>query len=201
MNQNNIILILILISILVAFYAIYLAMENSNLEKQDFSSLDGKNIVIILSNTSTVINIKISDETIILQENHEEEIDLSLEGSPIAFINYFNKIDTDSSIKISGAASLAENFSNLASKINIDWEQIIADYTNDDIAYYSVKISESLKQKSNEVKESITRNLKEYIRDETDIIPSKESINSYIRDVDTLRNKIEMIDAKLKRVK
>ena len=180
---------------------ISLAIENSNLERQDFSSLDGKNILIILSNTSTVINIKIRGETIILQEINEEEIDLSLEGSPIAFINYFNNVDTDSSIKISGAASLAENFSNLASKINIDWEQIIADYTNDDIAYYSVKISESLKQKSNEVKESITRNLKEYIRDETDIIPSKESINSYIRDVDTLRNKIEMIDAKLKRVK
>jgi len=180
---------------------ISLAIENSNLEKQDFSSLDGKTIIIILSNTSTVIYIKIIDENIILQESTEEEVDLSLEGSPIAFINYFNNLDTDSSIKISGAASLAENFSNLAAKINIDWEQIISDYTNDDIAYYSVKISESLKEKSNEVKESFIRNLKEYFRDETDIIPSKESISSYISDVDTLRNKIEMIDAKLKRVK
>ena len=58
-----------------------------------------------------------------------------------------------------------------------------------------------MKEKSNEVKESFVRNLKEYIRDETDIIPSKESISSYISDVDKLRNKIEMIDAKLKRVK
>ena len=32
-------------------------------------------------------------------------------------------------------------------------------------------------------------------------IPSKESINSYVRDVDNLRNKIEMLDVKLKRVK
>ena len=180
---------------------ISLAIENSNLEKQDFQSLAGKNIVIILSNTSTVINIKILDEDIILKESNEEEVDLTLEGSPIAFINYFNNLDTDSSIKISGVASLAENFSNLVEKINIDWEQIIADYTNDDIAYYSIKISESLKEKSNEVKESFVRNLKEYIRDETDIIPSKESISSYISDVDKLRNKIEMIDAKLKRVK
>ena len=180
---------------------ISLAIENSNLDKQDFQSLSGKNIVIILSNTSTVINIKILDEDIILKESNEEEVDLTLEGSPIAFINYFNNLDTDSSIKISGVASLAENFSNLVEKINIDWEQIIADYTNDDIAYYSIKISESLKEKSNEVKESFVRNLKEYIRDETDIIPSKESISSYISDVDKLRNKIEMIDAKLKRVK
>ncbi len=74
-------------------------------------------------------------------------------------------------------------------------------YTTDDIAYYTAKISESLKKKSGDVKESFIRNLKEYIRDETDIIPSKESINSYIRDVDNLRNKIEMLDVKLKRVK
>ena len=58
-----------------------------------------------------------------------------------------------------------------------------------------------MKKKSGDVKESFIRNLKEYIRDETDIIPSKESINSYIRDVDNLRNKIEMLDVKLKRVK
>ena len=180
---------------------ISIAIENSNLEKQDFSSLNGKKITIILSNTSTIINIKINDENIMLQESNDVEPDLSLEGSPIAFINYFNNIDTDNSIKISGAASLAEKFSNVAEKINIDWEQIIANYTTDDIAYYTAKISESLKKNSGGVKESFIRNLKEYIRDETDIIPSKESINSYVRDVDNLRNKIEMLDVKLKRVK
>jgi len=180
---------------------ISIAIENSNLEKQDFSSLNGKKITIILSNTSTIINIKINDENIMLQESNDVEPDLSLEGSPIAFINYFNNIDTDNSIKISGAASLAEKFSNVAEKINIDWEQIIANYTTDDIAYYTAKISESLKKNSGGVKESFIRNLKEYIRDETDIIPSKESINSYVKDVDNLRNKIEMLDVKLKRVK
>ncbi len=109
---------------------ISLAIENSNLEKQDFSSLNGKKITIILSNTSTIINIKINDENIMLQESNDIEPDLSLEGSPIAFINYFNNIDTDNSIKISGTASLAEKFSNVAEKINIDWEQIIAELYN-----------------------------------------------------------------------
>jgi len=176
---------------------ISIAIENSNLEKQDFSSLNGKKITIILSNTSTIINIKINDENIMLQESNDVEPDLSLEGSPIAFINYFNNIDTDNSIKISGAASLAEKFSNVAEKINIDWEQIIANYTTDDIAYYTAKISESLKKNSGGVKESFIRNLKEYIRDETDIIPSKESINSYVKDVDNLRNKIKNMGQKI----
>ena len=71
---------------------ISIAIENSNLEKQDFSSLNGKKITIILSNTSTIINIKINDENIMLQESNDVEPDLSLEGSPIAFINYFNNV-------------------------------------------------------------------------------------------------------------
>ena len=177
------------------------AIENSNIEKKDFLPLNKKIISIILSNTQTIIYLKFNQENIEMCESIEEEADLILEGSPIAFLNYFNNFGESHSIKISGNASLAESFSNIMDKLNIDWEQIISDYTNDDIAYYSVKISESLKEKSNEVKESFIRNLKEYIRDETDIIPSKESISSYISDVDTLRNKIEMIDAKLKRVK
>ena len=50
---------------------ISLAIENSNLEKQDFSSLNGKTIIIILSNTSTVIYIKIINENIILRRKHQ----------------------------------------------------------------------------------------------------------------------------------
>ena len=44
-----------------------------------------------------------------LQESNDVEPDLSLEGSPIAFINYFNNIDTDNSIKIFGNPNLKIN--------------------------------------------------------------------------------------------
>ena len=180
---------------------ISLAIENSNLDKNEFSSLRGKYISIILSNTSTVINLTISEDTFILIESTEVESDLILEGSPIGFLNYINNIGEDHSIKISGKAVLAENFSSIMSKINIDWEQIIAEYTNDSIGFYSAKIYNFFNHKKIEIEESLLRNAKEYVRDETDIIPSKESINNYIEDVDSLRNKIELVDAKLKKIK
>ena len=177
------------------------AIINSNLENDDFSALNNKIISIILKNTSTTINILSSKENFKLIENIDKEPDLILEGSPIAFINYFNDIDTVNAIKISGDASLAEKFSNITQKININWEQIISEYTNDDVAFYSTKILKYVKTKKNEIEESFYRNSKEYFRDETNIIPSKDEIRDYIQEVDNLSNKIEVIEAKLKKTK
>ena len=180
---------------------IQIAIENSNLEKKEFSQLNGKNIFINLQNTQTILYIKVVNSTIELHKIIESDPDLVLEGSPIAFLNYIKNINTNHTIKISGNASLADSFSNLLSKIEINWEQIIAEYINDDAAFYSSKFFSLLKNKANEVEDSLFRNLKEYIDDETDIIPSKDSINKYVKDVDLLRNKIEVMDVKLNKLK
>ena len=180
---------------------IYKAIENSNLEKKDFSTLSNKIISIVLSNTSTTLYIISLEGRFELLEEIEEEADLVLEGSPIAFINYFNNIGSGSSIKVSGDASLAESFSYIMQKIQINWEQIIADYTNDDTAFYSQKILEFFQSKKSEIKESFYRNSKEYFRDEIDIIPTKDQINNYIQNVDNLKNKIEVLEASLKKTK
>ena len=180
---------------------IQVAIDNSNLEEKEFYQLNGKNIFINLRNTSTILYIKAVSNTIELHEIIESDPDLVLEGSPIAFLNYIKNINADHTIKISGNASLADSFSNLLSKMEIDWQQIIAEYINDDTAFYSSKIFNLLKNKTNEVENSLFRNIKEYIDDETDIIPSKDLINKYVKDVDLLRNKIEVMDAKLNKLK
>ena len=177
------------------------AIEHSNLDKKEFSTLNGKIISIILSNTSTVIYISLYESNIKILEDKEVEPDLILEGSPIAFLNYLNNIGESHSIKISGNASLAEKFSQIVSKINIDWEQIISEYTNDEFAFYSSKFMNFFKSKTIEIEESLLRNSKEYFRDETDILPSKEDINDYIEDVDDLKNKIEVIEVKFNKIK
>ena len=180
--------------------AIAIAIENSNLKKKDFQKLNGKYIYIILDNTSMTIYIEILDNTFKLSESIDNQPNLTLQGSPIAFLNYINNSNVENSIQIFGNAALAEDFSGLMAKINIDWEQIIADYTSDDIAFYTSKFINFLKNKKSEIDNSFIRNTKEYFRDETDIIPSKEQINKHIEDVDNLRNKIEVLEAKFKKL-
>ena len=51
---------------------------------------------------------------------------------------------------------------------------------NDDVAFYSSKIFEYVKTRREEVRSSIERNIKEYLKDETDIIPTKEEITNYV---------------------
>ena len=177
------------------------AIENSNIEKKDFLPLNKKIISIILSNTQTIIYLKFNQENIEMCESIEEEADLILEGSPIAFLNYFNNLGESHAIKISGNASLAESFSNIMDKLNIDWEQIISEYTNDEFAFYSFKFINYIKSRATEIEKSFLRNSKEYFRDETDIIPQKKLIDNYIKEVDELKNKIEVMEAKLKNKK
>lgn len=179
---------------------ILLALQYSNIDKKILFSYRKKYICIILKNTSIIFYIEISEETLILREKIESEPDLVLEGSPIAFFNYFNNVKSEHSIKIFGNASLAESFSSLFLNKNINWEQIIAESTNDEIAFYSSKLFIFLKEQKNIMEGSLLRNLKEYFRDESDIIPKKEDINNFIEYVDNLRNKIDVIDVKLKKI-
>ena len=143
--------------------------------------------------------MRIIEGKILLSEKIAGEPHLILEGSPISFVNYFNNISSDHNIKISGQALLAEHFSKIFKKINIDWEQVISEYTNDEFAFYANKIFCEIKNKKNEVENSILRNTREYIRDETNIFPSKEQIDNYVNDVDSLRNKIDFLEAKFKK--
>ena len=47
----------------------------------------------------------------------------------------------------------------------------------------------------------IERNIKEYLKDETDIIPTKEEITNYVSDVDKVRQKLDLLTAKLNKIK
>ena len=58
-----------------------------------------------------------------------------------------------------------------------------------------------IKSKKEEITESFYRNAKEYFRDETDVVTSKKEINKYIEDVDNLKNKIEVMEVKLRNKK
>jgi len=86
MNQNNIILILILISILVAFYAIYLAMENSKKIKK--INIEMKDLLKIVSESSNIrtINHPISETN--TEPNNKYE-----EFPTLDEINQFNNSD------------------------------------------------------------------------------------------------------------
>ena len=57
---------------------IYTAIENSNLEKNDFSTLNNKIISIVLSNTSTILYIVSLEGRFKLMEDIEKEPDLVL---------------------------------------------------------------------------------------------------------------------------
>ena len=58
-----------------------------------------------------------------------------------------------------------------------------------------------MKTRREEVGSSIERNIKEYLKDETDIIPTKEEITNYVSDVDKVRQKLDLLTAKLNKIK
>ena len=58
-----------------------------------------------------------------------------------------------------------------------------------------------MKTRREEVGSSIERNIKEDLKDETDIIPTKEEVKNYISDVDKVRQKLDLLAAKLNKIK
>ena len=117
MNQNNIILILILISILVAFYAIYLAMENSKKIKK--INIEMKDLLKIVSESN---NIRDINHPI----NNNETNNKYDEFPTLDEINKFNNSDI---------CDVVENMDPLSSELKNEMENF---FTNNSFICYFI---------------------------------------------------------------
>lgn len=98
---------------------------------------------------------------------------------------------------ISGDSELGQTLQTLLQQFQLDWEAHLARYTGDSIAR---KISYGLGefwQWQKNVAKTIGRNLSEYVREEAQLTPSKNALEDFYEDIDTLRQDVDRLEARL----
>jgi ubiquinone biosynthesis accessory factor UbiJ len=131
------------------------------------------------------------------------EPQVCIEGSLLAFLamNFSENQLADifaGKIKITGDIDTAQKVQSFFNALHIDWEEILATYTNDHFAYYigqSVKKTFSFAQR---FKQTLENNTREYLQEELKLLPTRIELDSFLNQVDKLRHDVDRLDAKIR---
>jgi ubiquinone biosynthesis protein UbiJ len=170
------------------------------------SSLHGKVIAIELSGTgATLFFIPDQNGRLQLLSQFEGDADCTISGTPLNLLRNTLTDSTDSTftgdILIQGNSSLAQEFTQTLKRIDVDWEEQLSRLTGDIIAHQA---GTTFRNSSSWVKRNLNSsglNLQEYLQEELRLLPGELELDNFYRDVDTLREDMDRLSARIQRLK
>ncbi|CAM4405241.1 MAG: Ubiquinone biosynthesis accessory factor UbiJ [Legionellaceae bacterium] len=164
-------------------------------------TIDNKKLSICITGLFLAFTIHFRQGQIYLNPVYETSSDACIKGTPLAllrllFTNETTKLLYQKAISLEGDLHLLQKVQEIIRSLDIDWEEYFSHYMGDIPSHL-------LGNKVRKTRESITmtlssfqQNFIEYLQEELRYLPSKEEINDFIMDIDTLREDIDRLEAR-----
>ena len=166
--------------------------------------LNGKSLRLQLTGMPMQFVLRAEGERIQLQNDQSTPADATLSGSPLGLLSLANQQAKSqasglgsSSVRIEGDAEVAQNFSELLKQAKPDIEEELSRIIGDVAAHQLGNTVRSLLGFGRRVGDTILQNVGEYLSEEGRDVPNKTEADEFNRDVDTLRDDVERLEARL----
>lgn len=186
------------------FQSIVNTTLNLDLEtKAKLINFDQKQIAISVLDLQQIIVIRFDNENIQLVSTSDTPADLTISGKSFDLAKLGSHPDNlfSAEIEIHGDVQFAKQLRDLVEGFDFDWEQELAKYTGDTLAY---PIAHGIRKTTSWLKsnhESLQQTTAEYLREEIRILPDKSQINDYLSDIDSLTADYDRLSARVERLK
>ena len=169
--------------------------------------LEGKRIAVELRPFNVTYYGEFRDQSIQLStESLHDAPDVILRGSPLRLLatvcsksNRHQFFADD--IEMEGQAEIGQQIIDLFDHLQIDWEEQLAKITGDAPAYHLGNLFRKTKSWLRNSNESITASINDYIHEEAQWLPTREALQDFFNDIDTIRMDTDRIEAKLQQLK
>ncbi len=176
-----------------------LALDEQMPEK--LNALEAKVLKLIVTPLNVHFFIRFSNKEILLLDSYDEQVDTIIHSSPLGLIrlsllpsskarSLFND-----KIRISGDVELGQQIKQLFDEMDIDWEGHLAEFTGDVVAHQIGSLVRRGLQFKKQFSESMRNNMGEYLQEELRLVPSKNEIEDFFKDVDELSLDVERLHA------
>lgn len=171
----------------------------------ELSQINGKTIKLYLKELNQNIILKINDLSVVELEETADETDVEIIVSLKVLSDFMLGVDKESMLKngdleIKGDAHVASVFQHTMKSIEIDWEDILSDYTGDAIAHHLGAGIRELHALRARMKENFRLDARDFLQDNLQVAVTKEEVDEFMRDVDTMRAQVERLEARLNRL-
>lgn len=171
----------------------------------DFAKLDGKVLALTVDGLEWDFFIECIPSGVRVLPSFERRADVHLHGGAIGYAQLarqFKSGDTHlpPGVSIDGDAELLHRFTRLLARIGFEPAELIARFTGDGAAQRLVGGLQSLFGWGSQSAKTMTQNASEYLREETYDLARKADAEEWGASVETLRDDVARLEARLKRL-
>jgi ubiquinone biosynthesis protein UbiJ len=171
---------------------------------QHAAELQDKTIAISITGTGLTFYFLPAPEGVQVLSHYEGNVDTHLTGTPLGFARLAlnNREDAlfQGAVKIEGDTDTGQAFQDLLSGVDWDWEEQLSRVTGDVVAHQAGKLARQAKQFLGDSRDTLAEDCSEYLQEEARLLPTQIEVDYFLADVDQLRDDVERLEARVKRL-
>lgn len=167
------------------------------------AQLEGKILAVQITTPSITVFVMPMDDELRLMGNWDGDVDTRITGSLLALAQ-LAQTEThnlkDSGVTVMGDLSLLAELQRLMKNLDIDWEEILSQFTGDIIGHQTAQV---IRAKFGWVKDRATnaqRLTSEFLTEELKTLPGKPELDDFYRQVDDLRLAVDRAAARVETI-
>jgi len=133
------------------------------------------------------------------------EADAWISGTPLALLRLGTADERGrplftGDVEIRGDIDLGRRFQALLEAVDIDWEEHLSRLTGDVVAHQVGNAVRDTLAWGRKAADSLGQDLSEYLREESRLLPTRDEVEQFLAEVDTLREDVDRLEARLRRL-
>ena len=165
--------------------------------------LEGK--ILALQITAPAINVFVMpmDDELRLMGNWDGDVDTRISGSLLALAQLSQtEIHNlkDSGVTVMGDLSLLADFQRLVKNLDIDWEEMLSQFTGDIIGHQTAQMIRAKFGWAKDRAKSAQRLTSEFLTEELKTVPGKPELEDFYQQVDDLRLAVDRAAARVEKL-
>ncbi len=169
-------------------------------------ALDGRRVVLRIAAPPLAVQVRVAGDRLEVGPTDDDEPDLAVRatlGGLLSQLPFFKRDDAPpvGKLRIEGDADLARRLQKLAARFDPDWQQPFAAVFGDVIGVQIANAIAGSLRHARDAAGAFAHNAAEFVTEESRDVVARDELNAFHDDVDTLRDDVERIGARVVRVR
>lgn len=171
--------------------------------KRRLTAMQGKVIRIRLKDIDLSLTLIPTSDGVMVYPLYDAEPDTEIIGTPMGLINLGlgNKSALfQGEVEINGDVKLGQQVNRILDQLHIDWEEQLSQLTGDAVAHHLGRVARDTLEWGTQALIGLATNLTEYLQQESRDLPTQDEITPFLRQIDTFRDDLARLEARIKRI-